>query len=195
MTALSNCIHSNFVGAFGMFDDQWGYTHEATFSPDGRTILVAMDLWVGRDDDRQVRQAYGIGATPAAAVDDCLQQIWTLRPITSLALNPKPEPVTDPDPGQPTTNLDDSPPPALSEPPAEEAAPVAEYQASEPSEPSAPQRPSVATAIAEINKLTDTTRLKQARIKVLALFPEKKQAQKVIEAIDARLNSLSASPA
>ncbi len=81
MITPSESNHSNFTRKYGAFDGEWGYTHQASFSPDGRAVMVAMDLWVGHGELRQTRQAYGIGPTPAAAVDDCLNQIWYLRPV------------------------------------------------------------------------------------------------------------------
>ena len=213
MITPSEANHSNFTRKYGAFDGEWGYTHQASFSPDGRAVMVAMNLWVGHGELRQTRQPYGVGPSPAAAVDDCLNQIWFLRPVKDKPPREQttPEMVkSDPVPAAPVEDTAplapiDTPAPAQASEatqPAEEAPkapdPVVDEGPAQPAPEAVAARPTVDVAIVEINRLTDGDRLRKARTKAHALFPDLKQKQQVLDAIDARLKQLeelSATPA
>ena len=213
MITPSEANHSNFTRRYGAFDGEWGYTHQASFSPDGRAVMVAMDLWVGHGELRQTRQAYGVGPTPAAAVDDCLNQIWYLRPVKYQPPKEQATPeIVKSDP-VPTTPVEDTAPQAPIETPAPAQAseatkpaedapkardPVVDEVPAQPAPEAVAARPTVDVAITEINRLSDVDRLGRARTKAHALFPDLKQKQQVLDAIDARLKQLkelSATPA
>ena len=205
MITPSEANHSNFTRKYGAFDGEWGYTHQASFSPDGRAVMVAMDLWIGHGELRQTRQAYGVGPSPAAAVDDCLNQIWFLRPVkdkppreqaTPEMVKSDPVPATPVEDTAPQAPIDTPAPAQASEAtqPAEEAPkapdPVVDEVPAQPAAAAVAARPTVDVAITEINRLTDVDRLGKARTKAHALFPDQKQKQQVLDAIDARLKQL-----
>ena len=168
MITPSESNHSNFTRKYGAFDGEWGYTHQASFSPDGRAVMVAMDLWVGHGELRQTRQAYGIGPTPAAAVDDCLNQIWYLRPVKYQPPKEQATPeIVKSDP-VPTTPVEDTAPQAPIETPAPAQAseatkpaedapkardPVVDEVPAQPAPEAVAARPTVDVAITEINRL------------------------------------------